>query len=48
MQDAVCAHCRRPIFRRGQDGIWRLVYIEYERTHLCDARDMDYGHEPAN
>jgi hypothetical protein len=43
--ERICKHCKRPIYRHGDD--WRLVYVEYERTHLCDARGMDHGHEPA-
>lgn len=41
-----CLHCHRPVFRRA-DGRLRLVIVEYDRTHLCDARAMDAGHQVA-
>ena len=41
----VCIHCRRPVFRSHAGGPLRLVHVEYSRTHLCDARGMEAGHE---
>lgn len=43
--ELVCIHCHRPVFRRHPGGVLRLVNIEYSRTHLCDARGMEDGHE---
>lgn len=42
-----CKHCRRPVYLGtflGEPTL-RLVYVEYERSWLCDARGMDAGHE---
>jgi hypothetical protein len=38
-----CRHCSRPVFLSGR--VLRLVYVEYSRTELCDARGLDAGHE---
>lgn len=42
---AKCEFCKRPIVRFTAD-VWYLVYVEYERTWLCDALDMEFGHKP--
>lgn len=41
-----CSHCGRLVFTEP-DGTLNLVYREYDRTTLCDARGMDEGHEAA-
>lgn len=42
--DPECRWCHRPIYFAGDK--WHLIMLEYERTWLCDARDMDEGHDP--
>lgn len=50
MADPECRWCHRPIYWNYSPDVpalaWNLVYIEYENTRLCDARDMDEGHDP--
>lgn len=40
-----CFHCSRGIYR-DTDGSWKLVYLVYARSDLCDARDMEHPHVP--
>lgn len=43
MEHKRCKHCGRPVFRHYE--VWKLVYVEYENTVRCDARNMEAGHE---
>lgn len=44
-EEGTCSYCHRPVFRMTPGGTWRLVYVEYERTWLCDARGMNGPHD---
>lgn len=43
-----CKHCRRAVYLGTFLGqpCWRLEYVEYDRSWLCDARAMEDHHEP--
>lgn len=49
MTEPDCRYCHRPVFYDPRPGFrhpWNLVYMEYVSTRLCDAREMEYPHDP--